>query len=136
MAKRKTYKDLIGDGKLPNRYWVSLSNDYSYVRTEKGANYIDWIGNIIPSFKSKGKTIAKPFKTFRGALDFCNRLILGENNGFNFVVNRINIEDRLSGQVYEKTFIFNPETAKIREDENNDSQYTQKAMAKKGVEFV
>jgi hypothetical protein len=134
--KRKTYKDLIGDGQTPNRYWVSLSNDYSYYQKPGKYSCIDWIGEIIKDFKSKGKTIAKPFKTYRGAKDFCDRLVLGDNNGFNFIVNRINIEDRLTGQLYERTRILNPEKAEIDDDETEDTSFTKDRLKKLDMVFV
>jgi hypothetical protein len=125
---RKTdYKNLIGDGKLPNLFWVSLSNDYSYSHKEKYKNgemcCIDWIGDIIPTFKSKGKTFAKPFVFYVLAKAFCDGFQLGERAD-GFIVNRINIEDRLSGQVYEKTRIFNPTDCTVEEDEQEDVQWS------------
>jgi hypothetical protein len=122
---RKTdYKNLIGDGKLPNLFWVSLSNDYSYFHKEGKENHIDRIGDIIATFKSKGKTIAKPFASYRLAKEFCDSLILGDLNGFDFTVNRINIEDRLAGQVYEKTKTFCPIDCTVEEDEQQDVQWS------------
>jgi len=133
MAKRKTYRDKIGDGQLPNLYWVSVSNDYSYVHD---GNYLDWIGDLIPGFKSIGKTIAKPFKTYAAAKRFCDyEFPLGERCEFGFIVNRINIEDRLTGQVYEKTQVFNPDVAKITDWESEDTGFTKDEMEKRGVKF-
>ena len=106
------YKNLIGDGKLPNMFWVSLSNDYSYHHKDDRVNYIDWIGDIMPSFKSEGKTIATPFSTYEEAKRFCDNLYLGLPCD-NFILNRITIEDRLSGQVYEKEKIFTPDTCTV-----------------------
>lgn len=135
--KRKTYKDLIGDGKTPNLYWVSLSNDYSYSHQIAGfGTCIDWIGDKIKDFKSKGKTIAKPFKTYREAKDFCDKLVLGDNNGFNFIVNRINIEDRLSGELYERTRVFHPETAQMEDWESESINFTKNEMERKGLKFI
>ena len=133
MAKRKTYRDKIGDGQLPNLYWVSVSNDYSYVHD---GYYIDWIGDIIPSFKSIGKTITKPFKTYAAAKLYCDyEFTLGEKCDFGFIVNRINIEDRLSGGVYEKTQVFNPNVAKITGWKSEDIEFTKEEMKKRGVKF-
>jgi hypothetical protein len=133
MSKRLTYRDKIGDGQLPNLYWVSLSNDYSYLHD---GNMVDWIGDLIPSFKSKGKTIARPFKTYIGARRFCDDLLLGENNGYKFIVNRINIEDRLTGQLYEKTWLFILETGERREDIYGDTSFTETRLEHHGVKFI
>lgn len=129
---RKTYRDKIGDGLLPNLYWASYANDYEYLHDR---NYIDWIGHLIPSFKSKGKTIAKPFKTYAAAKRFCDyEFTLGkEYQGV--IVNRVNIEDRLSGELYEKTRLFIPKTATIIEEDREDTDFTEEKMAEAGVKF-
>jgi len=129
------YKQQIGDGNLPNKYWVRVSNDYSY----KTGNEINWIGDLIPTFKSKGFTIAKPFKTYQGAKAYCDSLVLGakiSHNGKMYIVGRINIEDRLTGELYEYTTLFNPETGQSEDLEYEDYNFTQRAMENRGVKFV
>ena len=133
MNKRKTYKNKIGDGQLPNLYWITVSNDYAYIHD---SNCIDWVGDLILLFKSKGKTIAKPFKTYAAAKRYCDyEFTLGETCSFGFIVNRINIEDRLSGQLYEKTRIFDPDTADVRDWECEDTGFTKETMEERGVNF-
>jgi len=133
MSIRKTYKDKIGDGKFPNLYWVSYSNDYNYLHD---GNFVDWIGDLVPSFKSKGKTIAKPFKTYGGARTFANGLHLGKHNGFNFIVNCVTIEDRLAGELYEKSRIFDPVNATIVFVEREDTGFTKEKMLEAGEDFA
>lgn len=124
MTKQKTdYKNLIGDGKLPNRYWVSISNDYSYIHDGS----VDWIGDIIPSFKSKGKTFPNGFDTYKLAKSFADFALGLRVDGI--TVNRINIEDRLTGELYEKTMIFDPETGISVEDEREDISFSVKREA-------
>lgn len=122
----RNYKNIIGDGKTPNKYFVSISNDYMYVHTEDYHSMIDWIGDLIPSFKSKGKMF-KAFTTYHEAKSFCDDMYIGQTID-GIIVNRITIEDRLTGELYEKTKLFNPLTASIREEENEDIGFTQKKL--------
>lgn len=131
MKKRKSYKDKIGDGQLPNLYWVSLSNDYEYLHD---GNSIDWIGDLFP-FISKGKTIRRPFKTYAAAKRFCDyELTLGETYQ-GIVVNRINIEDRLSGELYERTRLFYPETAEMTDYISENVRFTAEKINNSGGRF-
>jgi hypothetical protein len=132
MKTKTSHKTLIGDGKLPNLYWVSLSNDYLYLHD---GNCLDWIGDLLKDgFKSIGKTFDMPFDTYKAAKEFCDGLYLGMPFE-NFIINRINIEDRLSGELYEKTKVFNLYSGKITEQEYATTRYTEKAMKESGCKF-
>lgn len=121
------YKNRIGDGKTPNLYYVQISNDYSYV--QEGC--IDWIGDIIPSFKSSGKMLAC-FDIYAEAKSLCDDMYLGQEIE-GITVNRINIEDRLSGELYEKTLVFDPAKGTSFEHEHEDVRFTAKKL---GESFV
>lgn len=56
----------IGDGNLPNKYWVSISNDYTYFNPETQG--YDWISDL-KLFNVESKTI-KVFTTYKNALTF------------------------------------------------------------------
>lgn len=129
---RKTYRDKIGDGKFPNQYWVSYSNDYEYLHD---GNCVGWIGDLIPTFKSKGKTIAKPFKTYAAAKRFCDYEFSLGTEYAGVIVNRINIEDRLSGELYEKTRCLLPDSAEFMDEDREDTGFTEEKMAKNGYKF-
>jgi hypothetical protein len=129
----KNYKEIIGDGKLPNKYFVSISNDYMYLHD---VNMLDWIGDLIPSFKSKSKTFETPFMTYERAKQFADSFALGEKaGGTDFHVNRVNIEDRLSGELYERTILFNPETGTSEDWQYKDVKYTANKMDEQGKKF-
>ena len=129
-----SYKNKIGDGKFPNQYWVSVSNDYLYIHDD---NMLDWIGDLIPTFKSKGKTIVKAFKTYAAAKRYCDyEFTLGCLCDFGFVVNRINIEDRLTGELYENTRIFNPDIVEINDWEHEETDFSKSTMQDNGFKFV
>jgi hypothetical protein len=135
MKTKKTYRDMIGDGKMPNKYWVALSNDYMYHHQDGKDNMVDWIGDIVPTFKSEGLTIEKPFSTYEKAKKFCDEIVIGEVCSYGFIVNRINIEDRLSGELYEKTKIFYPNDCSVEDWETEDFNFTKKTMEAKEKVF-
>lgn len=140
-----TYENLIGDGKFPNKYWVTISNDF-YIQQ---GNSLEWASEIYP-FKTWTKTL-KPFDTFKAARKYVKDIIDGRTK-YTFSsyyprkknVNMISIEDRLSGVIYD--FVVK---AKVRgtnipiEDaiydvdifENWDTKFTEKEMKKGGYEF-
>jgi len=107
-------REMVGDGKKPNKYWVSISSDYSYQHEDDdGVSCIDYIGDIIKDWEkkfSKGKMIGM-FSSLEKAMDYVNDLCIGEKYE-GFTVNRITIEDRLCGQVYESELVLNIETGK------------------------
>lgn len=118
----------IGDGKIPNRFWLSISNDYYYCRRDPddGSYSFEWIDNVT-LYPVEGKTI-KIFKTFQEALTAAQEICLGEKID-GIVVNCVTIEDRLSGEVYEKARHFYPEMGKILEEERTDISYSVKREA-------
>lgn len=52
------------------------------------------------------------------------------------IVNTVSIEDRLSGQLYEKSQIFNPKgRGKMREEVREDTKFTETKMRERGYVF-
>ena len=126
--KKKIPTKQIGDNRLPNRYWVSISNDYYYLNED----YWEWI-DTLSLFKSDGKTIAR-FNTFKEAMGLVGDLPFGEKYE-DIQINHISIEDRISGQVYEKTNNFDPLSCSIHTTECDDTQFTKDTMEKRGKVF-
>jgi hypothetical protein len=122
-------REILGDGKLPNKYFLSLSNDYLYYDGESS----NWIGDLIKNFRSKGGTIAV-FDTYAEAKEAADGYSLGNimtELGMSFTVNRVTIEDRLSGELYEHTKTFFPAAGKIiDEEEHEDLRFTQKKLGR------
>lgn len=88
----------IGDGKTPNKYWVSVSSDY-YIEDPKEGS-LDWVSDV-KGIKVKGKTL-KQFDSYEEAKQFANSIKLRQKvNGIE--VNTISIDDRLSGEIYERS---------------------------------
>jgi hypothetical protein len=122
----------IGDGKLPNKYWVSISNDYYYFNPE--VHGYDWISDL-KLFPVQSRTIAV-FPTFDEAIKFIdNNLVLGGRED-NINVNSISIEDRISGEVYHSTYEFYPPSGEISETGYTSTEFTEKKMREKGIVFA
>lgn len=120
----------IGDGKTPNHYWVSISSNYYYYSE---SNYQDWISDL-KLFKDEGKTIAV-FDTFKAAKNYVeNKIYLGMVfDGIR--INNINIEDRISGEIYSSAYVFSPETATIETFTSDDTHFTETELQKRGIKF-
>jgi hypothetical protein len=121
-GKMKSYKNLIGDGKLPNKYWVfQYDQKYKRVKLEDGSISID----IIKEDTETKDSLIGEFKTYEEALKAVDKAYLPN----------VVIEDRLSGQVFESMCIQCQECGKEEYESNSDIGYTKKEMAKRGVEF-
>lgn len=120
-----SYKNLIGDGKFPNKYWVSESNDYLIRETVNGDHLLTSYSEKHPDYKLEGKTYPKPFKTFKEAECFANSLF----------DNQITIEDRLSGQVYESVKIVCESCGKEDWETFYEIKYTKEIMEENGYKF-
>jgi len=124
---KKTIEELareqVGDGKRPDKFWLSVSSDYSYWHIdEDGAACVDYIGDLISEWEknnSKGKMVAL-YKTIEEAIEHAeNDFYIGMKYD-GFIVNRITIEDRIVGTIWEKELVFNPTDGKTWEDTRND----------------
>jgi hypothetical protein len=113
---------IIADGKLPNKYFVSISEDY-YIYNEE-ENSLNWISEQISSFKPKYLTI-KSFNTYREAKEYAYDIFDSE---INIKVNSVSVEDRLSGQVFEIAKVFYPTEAVIKEEMREDIEFTKQKL--------
>ena len=109
MTRTKLARKQIGDGKMPNKYWVSISSDYSYV--DEGC--IEYIGDIYPEWEKKYSVgeLLEVFSSYKEARRHANLYFIGMSYK-DYVVNRITIEDRLTGEVYNEELILNIGTGK------------------------
>lgn len=122
----------IGDFKTPNRYWVSVSENYYIFDQEECAS--EWISDKL-KIDSKGATL-KVFPSFRMAQGWIeNNLYLGIN--FNDIIcNSITIEDRISGELFHWVKELFPKDATITESRFVDTRFTEEEMKKRGLQFV
>jgi hypothetical protein len=88
----------IGDGKAPNKYWVSVSSDY-YVHDLK-ENMLDWASDV-KGVKVDGKTL-RQFDTYEEAKSYADSIELG-GKVHGIEANTVSVEDRFTGQVYERS---------------------------------
>lgn len=94
---KKFATEQIGDGKTPNKYWVSISEDY--LVNNKNTNEFNPISEFRKG-KYQGKTL-KEFNNYEEAKQFADSLEIGSwKEGME--VNSIFIEDRLAGEVYDR----------------------------------
>jgi len=122
----------VGDGLLPNRYWVSISSNYYYFNNESGGFY--WIG-ALELFPIKGKTV-KVFPTYKMAKGWIeNNLYMGMVYE-DIKVNCITIEDRLSGEIFSQTKELLPDDGALTERAQfEDLRFSIKMMADAGQNF-
>jgi hypothetical protein len=109
----KMAQQMVGDGKKPNKFFVTISNGYSYVH----GGDIDYIGDIIKDFESKFlkyETVAV-FDTLRDAIDEAEGYFNTDVGRFR--VNTVTVEDRLFGEVWRKEKVLDVGNAVFFEEE-------------------
>lgn len=136
----KTAREQVGDGKLPNRYWVCIHSDWLEQSKEHEYESARDLHPDMPAGK-ESKTFG-PYATFRGAIKKAEELIqqeIGEPGLGDYQM--VTIEDRISGTIWEGTYTVYKKQQGIYEilvfdfGRNDDSQYTRDEMAERGVEF-
>jgi len=110
-------KQVVGDGKEPNQFFVTVSNDYMFFDGE----------HILTSYSDSPKTAPVkvedhievetfgPFNVFSDAMKKANDVDLSETTGPRYIM----IEDRKVGLIYEK--FLKAENKIIWSDEINDN---------------
>lgn len=109
-------KNHVGDGKMPNRYWVS-QYDEKFDRTDH-----DKV--IVPKDAVKGGLIGE-YKTYREALQAVNEAYLPH----------VFVEDRLSGTVFETMCYVCPCCGKEDYDTFEDIRFSREQIKKAGKDF-
>ena len=88
----------MGDGKTPNKYWVSVSSDY-YIHDVR-ENTLDWASDV-KGIKTAEKMM-KQFDNYEEAKGYADSIELGSKvDGVE--ANTVSVNDRLSGEVYERS---------------------------------
>jgi len=109
----KKYQQLIGDGKLPNKYWV-FHYDEKATRKDNEINFPD-------NDKVSGGLIGE-YKTYKEALQAV------DNKAY---LPHVVIEDRLSGQVFGTMCIVCPYCKKEDYDTFEDIKFTKEILGEK-----
>jgi hypothetical protein len=118
-AMKEDYKNLIGDGKLPNKYWV-FHYDEKFIRKD------DEMVSTNDTEETKDSLLGE-FRTYIDAI-----ICVNEKAYLSHVV----IEDRLTGVVFEQMVIVCPCCGKEDYETMDDIRYTRETMEKKGLVFV
>lgn len=116
---KKSYKELIGDGKLPNKYWV-FQYDQKYKRVNNEDNSIS-LEIIKEDMETKNSLIGE-YKTYQEALKAVDDKAYLPN---------VVIEDRISGQVFEQICIACSECGKEEWEPRHDISFTKKTLGDK-----
>lgn len=117
-------KTHIGDGKLPNHYWVfQYDQKFKRVKGEDGSISID----LIKEDNATKNSLLGEFKTWKEALECVDNKAYLPN---------VIIEDRLSGQVFEQLCIQCQECGKEEYESHTDIKYSKKIIEEKGQIFA
>jgi hypothetical protein len=131
MKNLKSATRQVGDGKLPNKYWVSFYDDFLYFNQETEG--FDWDSERTGR-KPEGGTV-RVFSTYGAAKRFFDAVPIESYYEGMEVKSKI-IEDRLSGEVCEETL---HETIRPIQEYHSDVyetlSYTMKEMKRRGVHF-
>jgi hypothetical protein len=122
--KKLSAENHIGDGKMPNYYWV-FQYDQKYKRTKKndGSTSID----IIKEDSGRDDNFLGQFASYQEALNCVNKKAYLPN---------ITIEDRLTGQVFESICIACQECGQEEYETHEDIKYTKERIEAAGGTFI
>jgi len=96
--------EMVGDGKLPNIYWVTASTYFKVLIN----GCIEWADDLMKENNIEVKLFDPvPFSTFKEAVLYAKADVLGEEPSEEYS-NSIVIEDRLSGVVWETSLVAYP----------------------------
>lgn len=116
------YKNHIGDGKIPNRYWV-----FHYDEKFRKVKHEDFTElEVIKESSENGNSLIGEFKTFAEALTCV------DNKAY---YPHVIIEDRLSGLVFESLAIVCECCGKEDYESSRDTGFTEKKLQEAGIEF-
>ena len=120
---KANYKNQIGDGKLPNKYWVfQYDEKFKRVKLEDGSISIEIREEDDTGEQGKDNLIGE-FKTYQEALKATDGAYLPH----------VIIEDRLSGEVFEQLFIVCSECGKEEYETHESINFTKKTLGDKFI---
>lgn len=107
-------RTMVGDGKKPNKFFVTLG--YGYIFDDEAEDAYQ----IPNTFQKDGETIAM-VDTFKEALEIANDYDLDLDEDSDDVLTQVTIEDRLNGTIYEKS-VHKDSNGDLYEDVADDSK--------------
>lgn len=140
----KTAREMVGDGQLPNKYWVSISADYITNKESAASNEYDNASDHYEDLPSRGD-IFGPYDTFAEAREKAEELynsgeIVSPDDDWD-AFHSVMIEDRLSGTIYDGVYredwTKHPRFPSVRHEWewNDETRYTREEMANRGARF-
>ena len=119
--EEKDIRVQCGDGKFPNKYWVTISED---ITCHYNGEIVSLNDVVKTKYKNKVKSkLIGTFKEFKFAKQLMSSLCLGDSYK-GVIMNRITIEDRLGGVVYEAYNIVDLHSGKSSYEEIDESKYS------------
>ena len=106
--------EMVGDGKEPNRFWVTASTDFDYYHKEDGAGMIDYAGDIglmkDHGIESKSIPVDAVFSELAEAVAYAEQVAEDRMPAEPApdAANRVTIEDRLQGEVWQRVLVAYP----------------------------
>jgi hypothetical protein len=132
LAPERAASQMVGDGQLPNRYFVTAATDY-YV---EGAEGRDWASQHRRDVADRMESQTwGPFETYREARETFDAIDLAEPSARHRQVWTTKIiEDRLSGELAEQTMseYMRP---RYEAEFHEDLKWTKKSMHEAGERF-
>jgi hypothetical protein len=115
-AVAKLATKVVGDGKEPNQFFVTMSNDYMYKNDENELVYYSdsFINAPVKAEDHIETETFGPFEELKDAMKKVDNIDLSETTGPRMVI----VEDRKTGQIYEK--FLQAEKTIVWSDEIND----------------
>jgi len=151
-----TAREMVGDNKLPNKYWVSISDEWMSNKLHKddpeNNNSYDGSSEVYDNLPENAYKLYGPFDTFAGAKEKMDELAeecSSPEDDAKFPNQKnyhsVQMEDRLSGQIYtgewyEHWYAKEYRGEKIMEvtfewEWRRDTKFTEEEMAKRGATF-
>ena len=123
--KKEEYQKTIGDGKLPNLYFV-FHYDQKFYRPDNTDMEVDELEPVNEKVAERDDNFLGYYPTFKEA---CKCI-----DDKSYLPHKI-IEDRLTGVIYEGFFIVCPCCGKEEWEQRTDTGYTANRLKKLGIEF-
>lgn len=120
----RNYKNLIGDGKMPNKYFV-FQYDQKFKRVKKEDGSIELV--LIKEDTDNKNSYLGTFKTYKEALNCVDNMAYLPN---------VLIEDRLSGQIFEQMCVVCQECNKEEYFTDQMIKYTKEKIEEAGFVFA
>jgi hypothetical protein len=103
--KKNNPVKMVGDGKKPNRFWVTASTDFEYQHDEgKEGVMLDWAEDLMKKHGIESHGFPKDeavFDNFEEARKYAEELMPYDGlEPAKDQINNVTIEDRLNGQVW------------------------------------